>query len=166
VNSRSRTTLATIVVGATALVVLVGCASGSVGDSGPSGSGSNGSGSSSSGSGSSASIRGTWKLTSGTDSTGAISPGTANVTLKVNGGSSGGHGPCNSFGADVTGTTTGAITIVVGIHTDMACVDPDLNTTETRYFAALDAVSKAALTSETLTLSGGGDTLVFSRVSA
>ena len=112
--------------------------------------------------GSPSDITGRWQLVSGTDAKGPITPGSAVVTFTVNGASSGGRGPCNSFGATTRGATTGTIAIVVGIHTEIACVDPDLMTTETRYFAALDKVTTATLADGTLTLSGNGDTLVFS----
>ena len=157
------------------VAALAGCAGGAAGagsggfptgGSSPGGSGSGGSGSGGSGSGgagSSKDITGNWQLVSGTDAKGAITPGSAVVTFKFNGQSSGGRGPCNSFGATAKGTTTGAISIVVGIHTEMACVDPELNATEARYFATLDKVTTAALDNSTLTLTGNGDSLVFSR---
>jgi heat shock protein HslJ len=108
-------------------------------------------------------IGGNWQLVSGTDATGGITPGQAIVTFKFDGANSSGRGPCNSFGATAKGSTTGSISIVVGIHTEMACVDAGLNATEGRYFAALDKVRKATLEKETLTLSGGGARLVFTR---
>jgi heat shock protein HslJ len=148
------------------VAALAGCAAVGDGGSGSGGSGSAGSGSGSSGSGGSGSsqdLTGNWQLVSGADAKGVITPGSAVVTFKFNGQSSGGRGPCNSFGATAKGTTTGAISIVVGIHTEMACVDPELNSTESRYFAALDKVTTAALDSGTLTLTGNGDSLVFSR---
>jgi heat shock protein HslJ len=136
-----------------------GSGSGGSSSGGASGSGSSGSG----GSGSPQDITGNWQLVSGTDAKGNMTPGGATVTFTFNGQSSGGHGPCNSFGATATGTTTGTIAIVVGIHTEMACLDPELNATENRYFAALDKVTSASLDSDTLTLTGDGDSLVFSR---
>jgi heat shock protein HslJ len=45
----------------------------------------------------------------------------------------------------------------------MACMNPELNSTEARYFAALDKVTTAALERGTLTLTGNGDSLVFTR---
>jgi heat shock protein HslJ len=108
-------------------------------------------------------ITGNWRLVSGADAKGAFTTGSAVVTFTLDGQSSGGRGPCNSFGATTTGATTGAISVVVGIHTDMACMDPELNATEARYFAALDKVTTAALERGTLTLTGNGDSLVFTR---
>jgi heat shock protein HslJ len=161
-NSRSLSGRLVALLGSALLVLaLAGCA-GAVGTGDGSGNSSTGGGSTS-GSGTAQSITGSWQLTSGTDAQGAMTLGTAAVTFTINGASSGGRGGCNAFGAKTTGSTTGAITIVVGIHTDMACVDPDIMSTEGRYFAALDKVTNAALDNGTLTLTGGGDTLVFSK---
>jgi heat shock protein HslJ len=116
-----------------------------------------------SGGGSKQVVTGTWRLVRGTDYHGAISPGTANVTLRIDGTSSGGRGPCNAFGAVVSSATTGALTIRMGITTEMACAQGDVNTTEAHYFGALRAVTTASLAGGRLTLTGGGDTLVFAR---
>jgi heat shock protein HslJ len=162
-NSRSLSGLLAALLGS-ALVVLVlaGCA-GAIGTGGggtpPSGTGTG------TGTGTVQSITGSWRLTSGTDAKGAMTLGTSAVTLTINGPSSGGRGGCNAFGAKTTGTTTGTIRVEVGIHTDMACVDPDIMSTESRYFAALDKVTNAALDNGILTLTGGGDTLVFGKAS-
>ena len=160
-RDRIGSVLGALTCAAIVIAALAGCATAANG--GGSGGGSGAGGSGAGGSGSSHDITGNWQLVSGTDAKGAITPGAATVTFAFNGASSGGHGPCNSFGATAQGTTTGTIHIVVGIHTDMACVDPDLNTTESRYFAALDAVTKASIDGGTLTLSGGDDSLVFTR---
>jgi heat shock protein HslJ len=141
------------------LIVTALAACASAGASGGSGGGARSGGTP----GSAQDITGSWQLVSGTDAKGAITAGDATVTFTFNGRSSGGHGPCNSFGATSTGTTTGPITIVVGIHTEIACVDPELNATEPRYFAALDKVTTASLDNGTLTLTGNGDTLTFTR---
>jgi heat shock protein HslJ len=158
---RIRNRIATLLCSTLVAISLAGCAAGTGGGSGPGGSGAGGSGAG--GSGASRTITGSWQLLSGTDAKGAITPGAARVTFTINGKSSGGRGPCNAFGATTRGTTTSTISIVVDIHTDMACVEPDQNTTESRYFAALNTVTRAALDNGTLTLSGGGDSLVFTR---
>jgi heat shock protein HslJ len=62
--------------------------------------------------------------------------------------------------------TTGPLTITLGVHTEMACVEPTYNTTEARYFAALGAIRTASITNGKLTLAGGGDTLVFARATS
>jgi heat shock protein HslJ len=161
--NRAGAVVRAVLVTALVTIALGGCAGATGSGSGGSGSGGSGSGGSGSGGSGSDDVTGNWQLVSGTDEKGVITPGPAVVTFKLNGASSGGHGPCNSFGATTKGTTIGTITIVVGIHTEMACVDPDLNTTEARYFAALDKVTSAALDHGTLTLSGDGDTLVFTK---
>jgi heat shock protein HslJ len=99
----------------------------------------------------------------GTDANGTFSPDGATVTLKIDGVHSGGQGPCNAFGATVTGSVTGAISIVVGIHTEMACSEAIRNLTESRYFAALGKVSHSSISGGDLTLTGDNVRLVFAR---
>lgn len=111
------------------------------------------------------SILGTWQLVGGTTANGSISPDGSTVTLKLDGAHSGGHGPCNSFGATETGSTTGKISIRVGIRTMMACAEAARNVTESNYFAALGKVTDASLASGNLTLTGGGVSLVFTKAS-
>jgi heat shock protein HslJ len=134
-------------------VVLAGCAGARAGDSG------NGQG----GTSQPQTITGTWQLVRGSDTSGTFLPGGAVVTFTFDGKTSGGHGPCNSFGATTAATTTGPVSITMGIHTDMACVDDDLNNAESRYFDALGKVSSAAIADGMLTLSGDGDSLQFTR---
>jgi heat shock protein HslJ len=150
VSRRHARRIVALLVAIVLAVVLAGCASPRTGDGGT---------------GSPSPITGTWKLLGGSDGSGALLPGDATVTFIFNGRNSGGHGPCNSFGATATGTTTGPVTITLGIHTEIACVggDPDPNTTEARYFAALDNVTTAAMTNGKLVLTGGGDSLQFTR---
>jgi heat shock protein HslJ len=105
----------------------------------------------------------TWRFVTGTDTNGTFSPDGAAVTLKIDGVRSGGQGPCNAFGATVTGSVTGAISIVIGIHTMMACSEAIRNVTESRYFAALGKVSHSSISSGDLTLTGDGVRLVFAR---
>jgi heat shock protein HslJ len=102
-------------------------------------------------------------LVTGSDAKGTFTPGSATVTLDLNGARSGGKGPCNAFGAKTSASTTGPIAIILGIRTEMACAEPELNTTEARYFAALGLVKTAAIASGRLSLTGGGDSLVFVR---
>jgi heat shock protein HslJ len=111
------------------------------------------------------SILGTWQLASGTTANGSISPDGSTVTLKLDGAHSGGQGPCNSFGATETGSTTGKISIRVGIRTMMACAEAARNVTESNYFAALGKVTDASIASGNLTLTGGGVSLDFTKAS-
>jgi heat shock protein HslJ len=155
-----------VVLGLTAValaIALAGCAS-------TAGAGS-GTGGGSTGGGSAAptptpqSILGTWQLVSGTDATGAISPGDSTVILRLDGAHSSGQGPCNAYGASETGSTTGPISIHLGIRTMMACAEAVRNVTESRYFAALGEVAHASLAGGKLTLDGGGVSLVFTKAS-
>jgi heat shock protein HslJ len=134
----------------TIAIALGGCATASGGDSGSSGA-------------SPQSILGTWQLVGGTDANGAISPDGAPVTVKLNGAHSGGQGPCNSFGATETGSTTGKVSIRLGIRTMIACAEDTRNVTESNYFAALGKVTTASIASDKLTLAGGGVRLVFTK---
>jgi heat shock protein HslJ len=145
------------------VLTLTGCASPTVngGGSGPGGSGPGGSGPG--GSSTTTPIDGSWTLVSGSDQKGAITPGTAVVPLKLDGKTSGGKGPCNAYGASVNSSTTGPLTITLGIRTEMACVESEFNTTEARYFAALGKIRSASIAHAQLSLTGGGDTLVFAR---
>jgi heat shock protein HslJ len=109
------------------------------------------------------SISGQWVLVSGKDGSAAITPASTNVTLLIKGASSGGNGGCNAFGARASGSTTGPLTITLGIHTNMACVGDDRNITEQQYFDALGKVTTAALSGSKLTLTGPAVTLTFDR---
>jgi heat shock protein HslJ len=74
----------------------------------------------------------------------------------------GGSGGCNSFGADYSANTdTGAISFTNLISTLMACQAEGVTELEAQYFEALGAASTYQLSAGSLTLSGGGHTLVF-----
>ena len=147
---RSAKWASAVIAGVILAVLLAGCAAAP-------GSGSTG------GSSSPAPIAQTWRFVTGTDANGTFSPDGAAVTLKIDGVHSGGQGPCNAFGAKVTGSVTGPISIVVGIHTMMACSEAIRNITESRYFAALGKVTRSSISSGDLTLTGHGVRLVFAR---
>jgi heat shock protein HslJ len=148
-------------------IALGGCAaaSGGTGGGGMSGGGGRSAGSSATPSATPQSILGTWQLVGGSDANGALSPGGATIILKLDGAKSGGQGPCNAYGATETGSTTGPISIKLGIRTMMACSEAARNVIESRYFASLGKVSQASVASGKLTLSGGDVTLVFTRAS-
>jgi heat shock protein HslJ len=159
-----------VVLGLTAValaIALGGCAStaGAGGGNGGGSGGGSGSGGSAAPTPTPQSILGTWQLVSGTDANGAISPGDSTVILKLDGAHSSGQGPCNAYGASETGSTTGPISIHLGIRTMMACAEAVRNVTESRYFAALGDVSDASLAGGKLTLDGGGVSLVFAKAS-
>ena len=149
---RSAKWASALIAGAILTVLLAGCAASS-------GDGSSGGSSSPSPS----PIAQTWRFVTGTDANGTFSPDGAAVTLKIDGVHSGGQGPCNAFGAKVTGSVTGPISIVVGIHTMMACSEAIRNITERRYFAALGKVTRSSISGGDLTLTGDGVRLVFAR---
>jgi heat shock protein HslJ len=109
------------------------------------------------------SITGQWVFLGGADASGAISPSGSTVTLTINGRSSGGNAGCNAFGAVASGATTGAFSIRVGVHTNMACVEAERNITEQHYLSALGKVTAASLSGGDLTLKGPGITLKFDR---
>ena len=155
-------------------LALSGCSGSSVGTGSGSGGGSGtgtGAGSptpSASGSPTSTpqSITGDWRLVSGTGASGPITPSATPVTLKINGQGSGGSGGCNAFGAIASASTTGAFTIRLGIHTDMACVGAGRDITEQHYFAALARITTASMQNGELVLSGPGVSLTFARPGA
>ena len=74
----------------------------------------------------------------------------------------GGSGGCNSFGGQYT-VTGNAITFSEIVSTLMACTDQGIGEVESAYFAALDAADSYALAAGSLTITGGGHTLVFER---
>lgn len=105
-----------------------------------------------------------WRLQSlnGNDQVGEAiggQPVTLSFTSETEAGGSGG---CNSFGADYNiNPETGAISFNNLISTLMACVDGNISEIEAQYFAALNAASTYQLSDNSLTISGGGHTLVF-----
>jgi heat shock protein HslJ len=93
-----------------------------------------------------------------------------NVTLEFTSATEmGGFGGCNSFGGNYQAGAS-SITISNIFSTLRACVDNNISRVETDFFSALQAASGYSLTlcescavPETLTISGGGHTLVFVR---
>jgi heat shock protein HslJ len=149
-------------------IALGGCAAapgGGTSSGGSSSGGPTGGGPTGTSSASPQSILGSWQLVSGTDANGTFSPDGATVILRLDGAKSGGQGPCNAYGATETGSTTGPISIRLGIRTMMACAEAARNVVESRYFAALGKVSHAALADGKLTLSGRDVSLVFTMAS-
>ncbi|MGV8884684.1 MAG: META domain-containing protein [Microbacteriaceae bacterium] len=103
-------------------------------------------------------LSGEWRLTSGADATGSFELADSVVTLTLLGQTTGGKTPCNVFGATVTvpeatsSTGTGAIDITPTFQTKAACADQKLMELEPRYLAALDAVTEAATSADSLVL--------------
>jgi heat shock protein HslJ len=81
----------------------------------------------------------------------------------------GGFGGCNNYGGNYQAGSS-SITISNIASTLRACVDNNISSVETDFFSALQAASGYSLTlcescavPETLTITGGGHTLVFVR---
>lgn len=74
----------------------------------------------------------------------------------------GGSGGCNSFGADYSANSdTGAVSFTNLISTLMACEANGVTELEGQYFEALSAAMTYIRSGDSLTISGGGHTLVF-----
>lgn len=111
----------------------------------------------------SGSIDGTWKLVGGTDYDGLMHLHHMHVTLTVDGTDSGGDGPCNAYGANISSSRTGKVTIRRGVTTTMACAEQSRNTFEERYFRDLGNVDVAHLNAGDLWLVGSNASLQFAR---
>jgi heat shock protein HslJ len=85
-------------------------------------------------------------------------------------GSAGGSGGCNSYGGRYSTGANGSISFSDIVSTLMACMDSGIMDVEAAFFEALSAADHYEITQceacanpETLTISGGGHTLVFNR---
>jgi heat shock protein HslJ len=97
-------------------------------------------------------ISGEWQLTKASDADGSMSVSGVAVTLAVNGTEVAGQGPCNRY----TGTVTvegDTVTFGPIAQTRMSC-GGDRDALDTRYAAALSAVTGSRLGGDILTLSG------------
>jgi heat shock protein HslJ len=100
-----------------------------------------------------ADLDGSWSLVSGTHDGAAITPiaGTP-ITLNIDGSEIGGTSACNHYGGtmeqDGSSISIGALSM-----TEMACEEP-IMALEAAYLAALELVTDATRTDDTLTLSG------------
>jgi heat shock protein HslJ len=111
-----------------------------------------------------------WRLVSidGNTQVGAAIGG-QDVTLIFDAdGGAGGSSGCNSYGGSYTVKANGSISFSDIVSTLMACMDGGIMEIEASYFAALNAATHYVITQceacanpETLTISGGGHTLVF-----
>jgi heat shock protein HslJ len=95
--------------------------------------------------------------------------GGQDVTLvfDANGGA-GGSGGCNSYGGSYSAGADGSISFSDIVSTLMACTDGGIMEVEAAFFDALNAADhyevtqcEACVNPETLTITGGGHTLVF-----
>ena len=76
-----------------------------------------------------------------------------------------GSGGCNSFGGSYRAdSATNTISFSQVVSTMMACTDEDVMAVEGNYLTALNAAQAYTLSVDTLTITGGGHTIVFFRV--
>jgi heat shock protein HslJ len=108
-----------------------------------------------------ASPEGTWQLVEGSDAAGAFTPvdGYA-VTVDIDAREVRGNAGCNTYGGAVT-RDGGGLAFADLFQTEMACADPAPMQIETRYLAALGAVTGFAIEAGSLVLNGAGVRLVF-----
>lgn len=149
-------------------VLAVGCAAGTASPSGtPSPGGSTGAPSAipspTTGGGGPVDATGEWRLTRGTNARAAIPivPG-ADITLVVDGSTVSGRSACNTYGGQVV-VKDGVVQFGDLFMTEMACAEP-IMASEAAYHAALAAVRAASRDGDTLTLTGPGVELVFTKV--
>ena len=106
-----------------------------------------------------------WVLSSldGSTQLGAVAGGN-DITIEFDAaGRAGGNGGCNGYGADYTLTGNGGIEFGPAVSTMMYC-EPDLvMQNESALLSALAEITNFQVVGNTLTLTGGGHTLVFTR---
>jgi heat shock protein HslJ len=85
------------------------------------------------------------------------------ITLVFEDNEAGGSAGCNSYGGNYT-SGAGDISFSQLISTLMACEGEGIMEAEQAFLAALNAADRYELSDSGLTISGGGHTLVFSRM--
>jgi heat shock protein HslJ len=106
-----------------------------------------------------------WTLTSldGSAQVGAAVGGSP-ITIEFDAeGRAGGSSGCNSYGADYSTNPANGITISQAVSTLMACMDQLVMENEAAFLQALSAITSYEIDGDTLTLAGGGHTLIFTR---
>lgn len=106
-----------------------------------------------------------WTLTSldGSAQVGAAAGGSP-ITIEFDAeGRAGGSAGCNSYGGDYSTSGANGIAFSAVVSTLMACQDQLVMENEAAFLQALSAVSSYKVSGNTLTLSGGGHTLIFNR---
>lgn len=109
-----------------------------------------------------------WVLVSldGKTQVGEIIGGRAVTLYFESSGEAGGSGGCNSFGATYEADpANGSISFSEIVSTLMACTDEGVGDVEAAYFAALSTADRYEVTGDSLTITGGGHSLVFVRIS-
>jgi heat shock protein HslJ len=109
------------------------------------------------------SISGTWELVKASDSSGTFDLSGLDVTLRIDGAKSGGQGPCNGYGVQFDGTTTGQRVVTPGASTAMGCIPSSRNALDQRFFAVLAGPMTAKIKHNELVLVGHEGTLAFRR---
>lgn len=123
-----------VVLAATALLTLAGCASG-----GPPGTSPEG-------------LDGNWTLTSAADAAGPVQLDGAVVTLNFDE-TTGGRAACNGYTAKVRGGP-GELSVTQITQTEMACVPASLMEVESRYLSALGEADAAEYDGDDLVITG------------
>ncbi|GAB2449845.1 heat shock protein HslJ [Conyzicola lurida] len=111
-------------------------------------------------------LDGSWRLTSGTDTTGAFDLGDTEITLELDDRTASGNAGCNSYTGEFGVTVDGGISFGPFASTKMACSPDSVMDLESRYLAGLEAVDTATLEIDGFTLSLNDDVLelVFAEV--
>ncbi len=110
-------------------------------------------------------LQGQWQLLEATDAQGPMDLKGSTVTMEIDADSARSDGPCNILQFELRGGP-GDVEVTLGPITERACLDQDLMLIETRYVAALGAVTRADVSGDTLTLAGDDVRLTWQRRSA
>ncbi len=116
--------------------------------------------------GASSQLAGTsWKLVSldGNTQVGEALGGQSVTLGFTSGAEAGGSAGCNSFGAKYEASSNGSISFSEIISTLMACTQEGVGEVETAYLDVLNAAEHYEVSATSLTITGGGHTLVFER---
>ena len=108
-------------------------------------------------------LQGEWQLTEAADGDGTMDLKGSTVTMWLEEDSARSDGPCNILQFELRGGP-GDVEVELGPITERACLDQDLMAIERRYVDTLGAVTTAEVDGGTLTLSGDGGHLRWSRV--
>lgn len=106
-------------------------------------------------------LQGKWVLVSGTDAEGAFIDPVRPITLEFDGDAVSGQAPCNPYsGAVVRGpgsSGTGEIAFGALTRSEMGCAEREQNLLESRFFAAIEAVDRVAVSDDGERLELTGD---------
>jgi heat shock protein HslJ len=114
-------------------------------------------------------LQGEWVLASGTDAEGAFIDPVRPITLEFEGDAVSGQAPCNPYsGVIVRGpgsSGTGEIEFGALTRSEIGCAEMEQNLLESRFFAAIEAVDRVAVSDdgERLELTGDDIFLSFDR---